>query len=188
MTRPLIAMFACYALGLVAGRQQIHCVEAQRSVSTEPAVQQDTKRSPVVAPVIKTPLVEKVLPKPVVKQSLTTEPTTRNYTKGGASEVREQWPTVPVDGQLSPRGEWRWNLNQQAWVPVEKPGPRWHQDGHSATVDHLVRDHGYRRADLVRLTQSQLDVLHSNAHNAARARRVSAPTYSACPSGRCPRR
>lgn len=168
MTRPLIAMFACYALGLVAGRQQIHCVEAQRSVSTEPAVQQDSKRSPVVAPVIKTPLVEKVLPKP-------------------APVVSEKRTTIS-DGQLSPRGEWRWSQSQAAWVPVPRSGPRWVQDGHSATIDHLVRDHGYRRADLVRLTQSQLDTLHSNAHNAARARRVSAPTDSSCPSGRCPRR
>ncbi len=168
MTRPLIAMFACYALGLVAGRQQIHCVEAQRSVSTEPAVQQDTKRAPVVQPVVKTPLVEKVLPKPV--------------------KAEPPKPTI-ADGQLSPRGEWRWSSSQGAWVPVPKAGPRWVQDGHSATIDHLVRDHGYRRADLVKLTQSQLDTLHSNAHNAARARRVSAPTYSSsCPSGRCPRR
>lgn len=176
MTRPLIAMLACYALGLVAGRQQIHCVEAQRSVSTEPAVQQDSKRSPVVAPVIKTPLVEalRLPPKSLEKPSETRK-----------SAVLT---TTPVDGQLSPKGEWRWSQAQAAWVPVPKPGPKWHQDGHSATVDHLVRDHGYRRADLVRLTQSQLDTLHSNAHNAARARRVSAPTYSACPSGRCPRR
>ncbi len=174
MTRPLIAMFACYALGLVAGRQQIHCVKAQRSVSTEPAVQQDTKRSPVVQPV-KTPLVEKALPKSVVKQSLTTEPTCKQ-----SLQVQ--------DGQLSPRGEWQWSQAQGAWVPVPKAGPRWVQDGHSATIDHLVRDHGYKRADLVKLTQLQLDVLHSNSHNAARARRVSAPTASYCPSGRCPRR
>lgn len=103
------------------------------------------------------------LPKPTVKQSLTVQ-----------------------DGQLSPRGEWRWSQSQGAWVPVAKAGPRWVENGHSATIDHLVRDHGYRRADLVKLTQSQLDVLHSNSHNSARARRVSAPTY--CPSGRCPRR
>jgi len=171
MTRQLLAMLGCYTLGLVAGSADktapapvIHCVEAQRSVSTEPAVQQETKRSPVVQPV-KTPLVEKVLPK---------------------SEPPK--PTIQ-DGQLSPRGEWQWSQAQGAWVPVAKAGPRWVQDGHSATVDHLVRDHGYRRADLVKLTQSQLDTLHSNAHNAARARRVSAPTYSSsCPSGRCPRR
>ena len=194
MTRPLIAMFACYALGLISGRadkiaatsqqvQTIHCVEAQRSVSTEPAVQQDSKRSPVVQPVVKTPLVEKVLPPIGVKSfdsndlDAVTPPVA----------ITAQTPQIK-DGQLSPRGEWRWSQAQAAWVPVPKPGPKWHQDGHSATIDHLVRDHGYRRADLVRLTQSQLDTLHSNSHNAARARRVSAPTYSACPSGRCPRR
>lgn len=164
MTRPLLAMFACYALGLVAGRQQYHCVEAQRSVSTEPAVQQESVRAPVVQPVIKTPLVEKLLPK---------------------SEPPK--PAI-ADGQLSPGKQWRWSQAQWAWVPVKQAGPMWVQDGHSATIDHLVREHGYRRADLVRLTQQQLDVLHSNAHNSARARRVSAPTYSACPSGRCPRR
>ena len=177
MMKPLIAMFACYALGLVAGRQQAIHSAAQCSVAGPPAVQQEsTKRSPVVQPVIKTPLVEKVLPQPAKVQEQVQQPATiRN--------VR----TVQ-DGQLSPRGEWRWSQAQAAWVPVPKAGPRWVQDGHSATVDHLVRDHGYRRADLVRLTQSQLDTLHSNAHNAARARRVSAPTYSSCPSGRCPRR
>ncbi len=104
------------------------------------------------------------LPKPpTVKQSLTVQ-----------------------DGQLSPRGEWRWSQSQEAWVPVAKPGPRWVENGHSATIDHLVGEHGYRRADLAKLTQYQLDTLHSNAHNSALARRVSAPTY--CPSGRCPRR
>jgi len=173
MTRPLLAMLACYALGTVAGRQQVQSVDAQRSVSAPPAVQQDTKRSPVVAPVIKTPLVEKVLPK---------EP---DYEP--AIPIGPPKPTIQ-DGQLSPRGEWQWSQAQGAWVPVARSGPRWVQNGHSATVNHLVRDHGYRRADLVKLTQAQLDVLHSNAHNAARARRVSAPTYSSCPSGRCPRR
>ena len=168
MTRPLIAMFACYALGLVAGRQQAIHSAAQCSVAGPPVVQlEPSKRAPVVQPVVKTPLVEKVLPKPV--------------------KAEPPKPTIQ-DGQLSPRGEWRWSSSQAAWVPVPKAGPRWVQDGHSATIDHLVRDHGYKRADLVRLTQSQLDVLHSNSHNAARARRVSAPTYSACPSGRCPRR
>lgn len=171
MTRPLLAMLACYALGTVAGRQQVHCVEAQRSVSTEPAVQQVW--SPAVQPVVKTPLVEKVLPK---------EP---DY--GPVIPIGPPKPTIQ-DGQLSPRGEWQWSQTKGAWVPVARSGPRWVQNGHSATVDHLVRDHGYRRADLVKLTQAQLDVLHSNAHNAARARRVSAPTYSSCPSGRCPRR
>lgn len=177
MTRQLLAMLGCYTLGLVAGNADktapapvIHCVEAQRSVSTEPAVQQETKRSPVVQPVVKTPLVEKVLPK---SPQLTA--------------THHNSPQL-TDGQLSPRGEWRWSQAQAAWVPVAKAGPLWRENGHSATVDHLVRDHGYRRADLVKLTQSQLDVLHSNSHNAARVRRVSAPTYSACPSGRCPRR
>jgi hypothetical protein len=174
MTRQLLAMLACYTLGLVAGNADktapapvIHCVEAQRSVSAEPAVQPDTLRSPVVQPV-KTPLVEKVLPQPAKVQA-------------------KVQPTI-LDGQLSPRGEWQWSQAQGAWVPVAKAGPLWRENGHSATIDHLVRDHGYRRADLVKLTQSQLDVLHSNSHNSARARRVSAPTYSSCPSGRCPRR
>ena len=233
MTRQLLAMLGCYTLGLVAGSADktapvpvIHCVEAQRSVSTEPAVQQDTKRSPVVQPV-KTPLVSKLLPGPLkpTLQGLSNDDIVRIYSENEAAiaaiwmedegrtmrdaveiwckrqhnESEAMWlknnatlpkppkPTIQ-DGQLSPRGEWQWSSSQGAWVPVAKAGPRWVQDGHSATIDHLVRDHGYRRADLVKLTQSQLDVLHSNAHNSARARRVSAPTASYCPSGRCPRR
>lgn len=159
MTRPLLAMFACYALGLVAG-QNTASYENVAVVSCAPAPTITVADTEPAVEHTQTPLVERLLPK---------------------SE-----PPKPViaDGQLSPRGEWRWKMDQQAWVPVAKPGPRWLQDGHSATVDHLVREHGYKRADLVRLTQSQLDVLHSNSHNAARARRVSAP----CPSGRCPRR
>ncbi len=93
-------------------------------------------------------------------------------------------PNKLVDGQLSPRGEWQWSEAQWAWVPVKQPGPAWVQDGHSATIDHLVREHGYSRASLENLTQSQLDVLHSNSHNAARA---AAPVRSSgCPGGVCP--
>jgi hypothetical protein len=136
----------------------------------QPVLPSDSQRSepgPAIilseGPPVETPLVEKLLSKP----------------------AQPPKPTI-ADGQLSPRGEWRWSQAQGAWVPVPQPGPRWVENGHSATIDHLVRDHGYRRADLVKLTQYQLDTLHSNSHNSARARRVSAPTY--CPSGRCPRR
>lgn len=115
-----------------------------------------------------TPLVEKLLPKP--------------------AKVQEQVQEEIRDGQLSPGKQWRWSESQWAWVPVKAAGPAWVQNGHSATVDHLVREHGYRRADLAKLTQPQLDTLHSNAHNLARARRASAPARSYCPSGRCPRR
>lgn len=102
------------------------------------------------------------LPKPpTVKQSLTVQ-----------------------DGQLSPRGEWRWSQSQGAWVPVAKAGPRWVENGHSATIEHLVREHGYSRASLERLTQAQLDQLHSNAHNLARKSIVNQD--SPCPGGRCP--
>ncbi len=179
MTRQLLAMLGCYTLGLVAGSadktvatsQQVPAIQSGQNPDTSGHVesQKPAKIEQVaVIPAIKTPLVEKVLPKSepaTVKDSLTVQ-----------------------DGQLSPRGEWQWSQAQVAWVPVQRSGPRWVENGHSATVDHLVRDHGYKRADLVKLTQAQLDVLHSNAHNSARARRVSAPTYSSCPSGRCPRR
>lgn len=118
---------------------------------------------PAPAPV-ETPLVEKLLPK--------AEP----------DHIVE--PNKLVDGQLSPRGEWQWSESQWAWVPVKKPGPAWVQDGHSATINHLVREHGYSRASLEKLTQPQLDVLHSNSHNAARA---AAPVRSSgCPGGVCP--
>jgi len=177
MTRQLLAMLGCYTLGLVAGSadktvgtsQQVPAV-VTTPVATTPVV--IAKPEPVV---VKTPLVEslRLPPKSLEKPSETPKTTVLT--------------TTPLDGQLSPRGEWQWSQAQGAWVPVARSGPLWRENGHSATVDHLVRDHGYKRADLVRLTQSQLDVLHSNAHNATR--RVSAPTYSSsCPSGRCPRR
>jgi hypothetical protein len=100
--------------------------------------------------------------------------------------VEKLLPKKPqlVDGQLSPGKQWRWSESQWAWVPVKVAGPAWVQNGHSATVDHLVREHGYSRASLVNLTQAQLDVLHSNSHNAARA---AAPVRSSgCPGGNCP--
>lgn len=98
--------------------------------------------------------------------------------------ARRSADPAPTDGQLSPRGQWRWSKAQWAWVPVKQAGPAWVQDGHSATIDHLVNEHGYKRASLVGLTQQQLDVLHSNAHNAARA---AAPVRSSgCPGGVCP--
>jgi hypothetical protein len=93
-------------------------------------------------------------------------------------------PPKLKDGQLSPGKQWRWSQLQWAWVPVKQSGPAWVQNGHSATIDHLVREHGYSRSSLVHLTQRQLDVLHSNAHNAARA---AAPVRSSgCPGGVCP--
>ncbi len=115
---------------------------------------------------VETPLVAKLLPK-----------------SPQVAETHQKSPQLPVDGQLSPGGQWRWNEAQWAWVPVKQAGPAWVQDGHSATIDHLVNEHGYKRASLVNLTQQQLDVLHSNAHNAARA---AAPVRSSCPSGNCP--
>ena len=156
MKRIALALIACAGLGLAA-RQPVLPSDSRRSEPGPAIILSE-------GPPVKTPLVEKLLP-PVKAQA--------------------PKPTI-ADGQLSPRGEWRWSQAQGAWVPVAKAGPRWVENGHSATIDHLVRDHGYRRTDLVKLTQYQLDTLHSNSHNSARARRVSAPTY--CPSGRCPRR
>lgn len=214
MTRQLLAMLGCYTLGLVAGNadktvatsQQVPAVVATPVIVTPPVVQ----------PVVKTPLVNKLLPGPLkpTPQGLSNDDIVRIYSENEAAiaaiwmesegytmrRAVELWMernkapaasekrTTISDGQLSPRGEWQWSQSQGAWVPVAKAGPRWVQDGHSATIDHLVRDHGYKRADLMKLTQSQLDVLHSNSHNSARDRRVSAPAYSSCPSGRCPRR
>jgi len=176
MKRIALALIACAGLGLAA-RQPVLPTASQCSVAG-PEQSAVTRIGPAPAPV-ETPLVKKLLPPIAVKSSPVRDLTALEPSRAIA---------VP-DGQLSPRGEWRWSQAQGAWVPVAKAGPRWVENGHSATVDHLVREHGYRRADLAKLTQYQLDTLHSNAHNSARARRVSAPTYSsACPSGRCPRR
>jgi hypothetical protein len=60
----------------------------------------------------------------------------------------------------------------------------WLQNGHSATVDHLVNVHGYDRATASRMTQAQRDIAHSNAHNAGR--NVATVRSSGCPGGVCP--
>lgn len=64
--------------------------------------------------------------------------------------------------------------------------PRWLENGHGATVGHLISAHGFTRAQLAGLSQRQLDDLHSDAHNRARSRTVTRTTTSACPSGNCP--
>lgn len=163
--------------GFLASQSDKPTAERRSSPGSEPPA---VVRDRAVAPV-ETPLVEKLLPKaepnPVVVPD--------NHKPSMAAPARDETPDfeAPFDGQLSPRGEWQWSEAQWAWVPVKKPGPAWVQDGHSATIDHLVREHGYNRASLENLTQSQLDVLHSNSHNAARA---AAPVRSSCPSGNCP--
>jgi len=72
-------------------------------------------------------------------------------------------------------------LSQKPLKVVKQPGPMWLQNGHSATVDHLVNAHGIDRATASRMTESQRNIAHSNAHNAARA-----ATSSGCPGGVCP--
>ena len=175
MTRPLIAMFACYALGLVAGRQQIHCVEAQRSVSTEPAVQQDSKRSPVVAPVIKTPLVEalRLPPKSLEKPSETRK-----------SAVLT---TTPVDGQLSKGGNFRYESARNIWVPVDKGNRRYTHNGRPVTAAHLIATHGHHPSSANKWTQAELDIAHANDHAAevaaTRTDGYFAPTNESLPLG-----
>ncbi len=39
--------------------------------------------------------------------------------------LRDKVP-VPRDGQLSPRGQWRWNTKLWQWVPVPKAAPTGH--------------------------------------------------------------
>lgn len=63
--------------------------------------------------------------------------------------------------------------------------PRWLENGHGATVSHLISAHGFSRSQLAGLSQRQLDDLHSDAHNrASRAARTS--SSSPCPGGVCP--
>jgi hypothetical protein len=65
-------------------------------------------------------------------------------------------------------------------VVVKQPGPMWKQNGHTATVEHLVNVHGIDRSLAERMTPAQRDIAHSNAHNAGRY------STSGCPGGRCP--
>ncbi len=158
--RIALALIACAGLGFVAGRTPVLPTDSRRS---EPAPAETPLSLRSEGQPVETPLVDKLLVK---------EP----------DHIVE--PNKLVDGQLSPGKQWKWSEAQWAWVPVKQAGPAWVQDGHSATVDHLVREHGYSRSSLANLTQQQLDVLHSNAHNAARA---AAPVRSSgCPGGVCP--
>jgi hypothetical protein len=129
----------------------------------------------------KQPVVPAPAPTPVV---VDVEPVVEQPQTPLVEKLLPKEKPQPVDGQLSPGKQWRWSESQWAWVPVKQAGPAWVQNGHSATIDHLVREHGYSRSSLAHLTQRQLDVLHSNAHNAARA---AAPVRaSGCPGGNCP--
>ena len=154
----IAAALTLAGLGAIASQSQpVLPTDSQRS---EPGPAEGSQSVRVEKQPVETPLVEKLLP------------------------TRENKPAEPADGQLSPGKQWRWSESQWAWVPVKQAGPSWVQDGHSATIDHLVSEHGYSRASLANLTQAQLDVLHSNAHNAARA---AAPVRaSGCPGGNCP--
>ncbi len=147
----------------------------------QPVLPTDSRRSepgPAIilseGPPVETPLVEKLLPK-----------------SPQVAETRQNSPQL-VDGQLSPRGEWRWSEADWKWLPVKQPvvkqpGPMWNQDGHGATVEHLMSTHGYSRAELAGRSQRELDILHSNSHNAASrgATRRPAASSSACPNGQC---
>ncbi len=140
---------------------------------SQPPVPSDSQRSEPVTPAssgslgpAELPLVKKLLPGGTVEPSAVDA------------------PPVPEDGELSPGGQWRWSKAQWAWVPVKQPGPAWNQNGHSATVDHLVNAHGIDPAIASKLTQAQRDVAHSNAHNAEG--RATQTYQSGCPGGRCP--
>lgn len=99
-------------------------------------------------------------------------------------------PTLPrpVEGQKSPGGEWSYSAKQNAWIPVKLPGPMWTESGsHQASVEHLVREHGYDRKTVERLTPEQRRVLHANAHNRATAKTPAKVSASDdCPDGQCP--
>lgn len=170
MNKPLaIAMLSVAGFCYAVIESQPDPIGPQRSEPVPAEIPSDQSELPPV----ETPLVERVLPLPP-----------QRLEKPSETSKTAKMVTTPRDGQLSPRGAWRWSTAQWAWVPVKQPGPSWHQNGHSATVDHLVNTHGIDRETAERMTPSQRDIAHSNAHNAAR----SAPVVrsSGCPGGNCP--
>lgn len=210
MKRIALALIACAGCGFLARSQKPSTCEKVAVVACTPA---PTTPVVDIEPAVEQPqpkLIAKLLPGPFgpPPNDLSNGEVVRIYTENEAEiaaiwmedesytmrKAVELWlerkkaskaaPPALRDGQLSPRKQWRWSESQWAWVPVKTAGPAWVQDGHSATISHLVNEHGYSRSSLAKLTQSQLDVLHSNAHNAARA---AAPVRSSgCPGGVCP--
>jgi hypothetical protein len=101
-----------------------------------------------------------------------------------------------IEGQLSPRGQWRFTSGK--WVKVAKavtfPGatsPDWTFPGGSREdlIHHLLTHAEHRgkwsRAQLEGMSTATLRDLHDADHNSKRAVRVSAPS-SNCPDGNCP--
>lgn len=105
-------------------------------------------------------------------------------------------PTIK-DGQLSPRGEWRWSAKAWAWQPVKKAGPQYNTKprGNVAYVEpntraayllHLSQDHGFDRMWLQTQNAEQLFALHSDAHyGLVDSSRVK--WAGNCPNGQCAR-
>lgn len=91
-------------------------------------------------------------------------------------------PAKPAE-IITKRSEGQPAKSTKGVVVVKQPGPMWYQNGHSATVDHLVNVHGYDRATVMQMTARQRDIAHSNAHNAGR---YGTTSQSGCPNGRCP--
>lgn len=99
---------------------------------------------------------------------------------------------IPIDGELSPLVQWRWNTTAWAWQPVERAaqgysdrprGAPTYVEG-STYFDHLTRDHGVDPAYCRTLTLAQQFALHSDIHSGLveRSRVVWA---GGCANGQC---
>lgn len=101
------------------------------------------------------------------------------------------------DGQLSPRGEWRWNASEWRWEPVAKASPaypmasnHWTHPGRSkaALINHLMAGkHAahFSRDELECYSYAQLERIHNADHNSMRGGRRRTAS-SNCPNGNCP--
>lgn len=69
-------------------------------------------------------------------------------------------------------------------------GPRWYQNGHSATPQHLASAHGVPLDVAMSMSVAERDAAHSRAHNGAPAvvprQSYRAVRSSPCPGGFCP--
>jgi hypothetical protein len=163
--KPIALVIIAASLGYVAGQKTpAEDVAVVVPAVVTPAANDNTPD--VIVPPVETPLVDKMLPKP----------------------VQAPKPTI-ADGQISPGGNFRYEAARNIFVPIDKGHPRYDYNDAPVTLEHLIAAHGHARHSASKWTREEIEIAHANSHyqekmNAARA---AAPVRaSGCPGGVCP--
>ena len=155
--------------GLLAGRN----TTAERRSPAGPEPPAAVNRIVPASASVETPLVAKLLP------------------GGGESESPSKAaPPALRDGQLSPGGNFRYDADRNAYIPVDFGHTRYTENGHAPTVEHLIREHGHARSSAEKWTEAERQIAHANSHAASKVVRTVYPPVlnqtSGCPGGKCP--